>query len=185
MPILNTLLTILFLFGCAPHAITVSLNVPNIQESQVSVAVKNAQLDQQIYLTEFGFTGTSYIRMLSLEPPMEIALSQFIKERLTAYGLQERFSNIEVTVKRLEIKNKVGTAKNDELLCELESSLNVLPDLNNTDDTSVRTFSKNMDNTSPFIATAAKVILMQCLQQHASEIVDKLSNRMENRALRP
>jgi len=39
----------------APRLITVSLNPPNIQESQVNVVVKNGRLDQQNYLDRIWF----------------------------------------------------------------------------------------------------------------------------------
>ena len=164
-------LLIAFLFGCSPTLINVPLNIPIIQESTINVVVKNGSLDQQIYLIEFGFGGTSHIHMLNLQPTIEIALGNLIKEKLISHKSLASFSRIEVTIEKLELKNKVGTAKNDEILCEIESNLHVPPI---SSDKKVQTFSKNIENMSPFIATAANIILMQCLQQHASKIVDML-----------
>jgi len=97
-----------------------------------------------------------------------------LSKKLTARAPPTRLSKIEVTIERLELKNKVGFGKADELYCELESSLRVFANSSSTADSRVRTFSKNIENMSPLVGTSARVILMQCLQQHASEVVDSM-----------
>src|ERR1700674_68390 len=78
--ILTTVLFVMCVSGCAAPVITVRLSPPDIQKSQFNVVVRDARLDQQVYMTGISFGSASNIYMLAPEPPVDGALRRFIEE---------------------------------------------------------------------------------------------------------
>lgn len=120
-------------------------------------------------MTSIGIGATPVIvYLLAPAPKLEVALRQYIQNRLSP------FRPLSVSIVRIDLKNRVGFGKADELTCELESSVTT-PD--SPDPTTVKTFSVNKKNMSPFASTAAKVNLQQCLDQHAVEIAGRFATQ--------
>jgi hypothetical protein len=161
-------LIVLFFSGCAARVFAVRLTSPKTVGTTSGVMVRDGRLDQQIYVTGISMGSKANIYLLAPEPPIEVALRQFISNKLS---MTAEFP-MTIIIERLDLKNRVGFAKADELYCELESRIAVANSSNNS---VVRTFSKNTENMSPRVAASARVILQQCLEQHATEIVRQLN----------
>lgn len=165
-------LGMLSLCGCAARVFEVPLSPPADVSSAAEVRVHDGRLDPQVYITVINI-GATAINLLAPNPTLDVALKSFIQDKLPpSYDGQA----ISVNIERLDLKDKVGFAKADELYCELESTL-TQGDSNKQ--TLVRTFSKNGENLSPFIYNAAKLILDQCLEQHAQQLVAQLEKAPE------
>lgn len=162
-------LGVLSLCGCAARVFDVRLEPPEAIASTTQVSVQDGRLDPQIYMTGISMGSASSIYLLAPEPPLNVTLQKFIQANLPNAA---KAQPVTVRIERLDIKNKVGFAKADELYCELESTV-----LRQGSDQHalVRTFSKNLENMSPLVTTSARVILQQCLEQHAQEIAQQLS----------
>lgn len=160
----------LFLFalsGCATRVFPIQLVVPKGGNTAIGVTVKDERLDPQTYITGISIGSQKYIYLLAPNPSLDVTLSRLIESKLKSAANNPLNHEIEVSIKRLELTNNVGFARADELYCEIESEIDKAGD---TDATHVRTHSKNTENMSPFITTSAKLILQQCLEQHASDI---------------
>jgi len=161
-----------FAASCSARVVNVRLAPPQIALTD-EVLVRDRRADPQVYMTAIGIGSTPVlIHLLAPNPPLEISLRRFIQSRTP------RFAAMLVSIERLDLKNRVGFAKADELSCELESSVTTP---SRPDGILVRTFSKNGLNMSPLVSTAARVILQQCLEQHAKEVVERLSVSEEAR----
>ncbi len=166
-----SLLAFLTLTGCAARVFQVPLVAPQTESSLFRVEVKDQRLDPQVYMTGISMGSQVNIYLLAPEPPLDIALKRMLENKLNSGGAT--ISEVVVQVQRLDIKNKVGFGRADELFCEIESKL-IKAD--GKTETYVRTFSKNTENMSPLITTAGKVILQQCLEQHANDLYQKIAN---------
>jgi len=124
----------------------------------------DGRLDKQIYMTGISFNSASHIYLLAAEPSLEVALEHHIYSALAKTNNTPRFTKAKVTIEDLDLKNKVGFAKQDELYCEITSRLVTIDDAGRPGDRTVKTFAKNDKNMSPMVATSAKVILDQCVK---------------------
>jgi hypothetical protein len=161
--------SLLSLCGCAARVFEVRLAPPEVVAPVADVTVQDARLDPQIYMTGISMGSTSSVYLLAPDPSLDFMLQSLIQAKLPNFpgGLA-----VTVRIERLDLKNKVGFAKADELYCEIESSVV----REGTDSRAlVRTFSKNVENMSPRVATSARVILQQCVEQHAQEIAQQLT----------
>jgi hypothetical protein len=164
----------IILSGCAARVFTVSLTPPAVPSPDTlgKLVVVDARPDSQIYMTGISFDSSAHLYLLVSEPPLNVALQNFIEARASMRKPNLPFHSLEVSIERLDIKNKVGLAKADDLLCEIESRISGLNGTESFTDT-VRTFSRNTENMSPLVTTSARVILQQCLDQHAEDILRK------------
>lgn len=174
MRVICTALLTISLSGCAARVFNVPLNLPDSTKDKTNVAVKDGRLDKQIYMTGIDFASASHIYLLTTEPPMEVALERYISNALVEKAQPTQFTKVELTVEELDLRNKVGFAKTDELYCMIESTIVLHNDIPKPLELRVKTFTKNEKNMSPMVATSAKVILDQCLQRHALDAIDRL-----------
>lgn len=111
---------LLSLCGCAARVFEVRLAPPEVVAPVADVAVQDARLDPQIYMTGISMGSTSNIYLLSPKPPLHFMLQSFIQAKLQHASDSRAMM---VRIERLDLKNKVGFAKADELYCEIESSV--------------------------------------------------------------
>jgi hypothetical protein len=173
MRVIFAALVAISLFGCAARVFNVPLNLPDSTKNKNNVVVKDGRLDKQIYMTVISL-GASHIYLLTTDPPMEVALEYYIYNALSKSVQRTQFTKIEMTVEEFDLKNKVGFAKADELYCRIESTVMLYSDNAKPLELRVKTFTKNEENMSPMVATAAKVILDQCLQRHSLDAIDRV-----------
>lgn len=160
----------LLLFGCAARVVTVQLNAPNLIHKESTVQVKDERLDKQIYMTGISIGAESHIYMLNAEPPLDISLERYIYSIMSNKIPLTAFSKAEVTIDEIDLKNKVGFGKANELLCKMESTLVVYDKSAKSFEFKIKTFVKNDKDMSVLITSSAKEILEPCLQKHASDI---------------
>lgn len=144
-------------------------------QSPSGLLVRDGRLDKQLYMTAISFSSTSHMYLLRAEPPIEDALERHIHTAISKVTPALTLEKAEVTIEAVDLKNRVGFAKADELYCTIESRVVVTDDAAKPIERTVKTFSKNGENMSPLVTTAAKVILDQCLYQHAVELVASIA----------
>jgi hypothetical protein len=171
---LLAILAVAVLSGCAARVFRVPLSVPDATEVTSSLLVLDGRMDEQIYMTGISFNSASHIYLLEAEPPLEVALRSYIYDAQSKMRHRPSVKKAEVTVEELDLKNKVGFAKADELYCKIESKVVTFSETKKYLQRRVKTFSRNDKNISPMVQTSAKVILEQCLEQHAAEVAESM-----------
>lgn len=175
MRIIFAALVAISLSGCAARVFNVPLNLPDSTKGKTNVVVKDGRLDKQIYMTGISFGSASHTYLLTTEPPMEVVLQRYVSDVLSKSAQRTQFTKIEMTIEELDLKNKIGFAKADELYCRIESTVLLYSDTAKPLELRVKTFTKNEENMSPMVVTSAKLILDQCLQQHSLEAIDRVN----------
>lgn len=174
MRIVVAALLVISLSGCAAQVFQVPLSLPDTGKVKFNLKVGDERLDRQIYMTGISFGSASHIYLLTAEPPIEVALERYIHNATSKVMHQLSFTKAEVAIEELDLKNKVGFAKADELYCKIESKVVIYSETAKPLERRVKTFTKNEKNMSPMIVTSAKTILDECLQQHAVDVADSI-----------
>ena len=164
-------LMISFVAGCAAPVFNVPLDTPGVG-AQSGVTVKDGRMDKRVYMTGISWGSASNIYLLTPEPALEVALERHISSGWTKTSVPKA----EVIIEELDLKNLVGFAKADELSCRIESSLSLFDAEQKHHHRRIRTFTKNNQNMSPLVVTAAKTVLSQCLRQHAMDLVGSITD---------
>ena len=164
---------ILLISGCAAGVHQVVLDTAMPGKKNINIMVVDGRLDKRLYMNAITLTSASHIYTLSVNPTIEVVLKHTMEANEDILDKSD-FIKAEVIIEEIDIKNKVGFAKADELYCKIESKLKVTKADGQISEYTVKTFSVNKENRSPFITTAAKVILDQCMQQHGTDLVEKL-----------
>ena len=166
------LLLSIFLSGCAAPVIKVNLAYNEAAGSYSSVIVRDGRLDKQIYMNGISFGSASHIYLLEANPPIEEVVQRIVCDHLQKAKIS--LPEVRITIEELELKNKVGFMKADELYCKIESKIRIVKKPDKFLTQTVKTFSYNDKNMSPLVKTSAKVILDQCLHQHGVDLANKL-----------
>ena len=157
------------LSGCAVRVFEVTLSVPPAANAATAVSVRDGRVDPQVYVTAISISGTN-VHLLAANPPLSVALERHLGSAVESTFAQVLSkSNFEVSIEELELRNRVGFGKADHLTCRIESNLAV-PGSGLRDLRRVKTLAMNDQNMSPLIAISAKVILDQCLREHAKDL---------------
>lgn len=165
-------LLVALLTGCAAPVFQVPLGSPQVdfRTTDRIITVKDGRLDKQIYMTGISFGSASHIYLLTAEPALEAALDAHVRDALREGTSLRAYRKLDLTIDELDIKNKVGFAKADQLSCRMESILSLHPTAGSERVLRVKSFSQNNENMSPLVVTSAKIILDQCLREHAADI---------------
>ena len=162
----------LLIVGCAAREHSVMLDTPNpVKDS--NIVVVDGRLDKNLYMTGISYTNQSHIYILSPNPPIEVALKQAIQANEKLLN-KSGFIKAEVNIEGIDIKDKVGFAKADELYCTIVSKLKVTKANGQIKEYTVKTFSVNKENMSARVGPTGKLILDQSLQEHGSDLIKKL-----------
>lgn len=180
MRILNIALLACLLPSCAAPVFKVPLTLPEGRKVNTNLVVKDARLDKTIYMTGISAGSESHIYLLTSEPAIETALEQHLSVDIDKEDARRNTPKIDITIDDLDLKDKVGFGKADELYCKIESTVMIFKDTAKPIEVKVKTFTKNVENMSSFIDTSARVILDQCLQKHALDIFTQIKTPVTN-----
>ena len=166
MRTLLPLLLALSTSGCAVTSTEVNVALARVG-TRSAIRVEDVRLNKQLYMSAIALGGQASTYPLTPSPPLDIALM----ERLAA-GQSLKTSDVgtSVAIQSIDLKNRVGFGTADDLTCAIESSVTRKAGAREAG-LRVRSFSRSQTNMSPFIRTAAEVILRQCLEQHAKDIL--------------
>lgn len=157
------------LSGCAARVFPVALNTPPPIQTKAAVTVVDARLDKQLSITAIGWDSSVGVFFLAPAPPLDDVLTRRVTEALRGKINALSQGPVTLTLEDLELRNRVGFAKVDHITCRLVSNLSV-----GGKSVRVQTLSTNTSNMSPYMPQAAKVVLDQCLEEHAGEAVLQL-----------
>jgi hypothetical protein len=173
--LLFAFLLIFALTGCAPRISTIHLDAPNILNKQ-NLSVKDGRLDTQIYMVGISIGAQTHTYILNAEPSVDISLNNYLSADLANKTKLYKYSRAEVLIEEIDLKNKVGFGKPNELLCKIESTLSIYNDTNKPVTLKVKTLYKDIEDMSVLIETMGKKTLDPCLQKHAQEISSNFDN---------
>lgn len=168
---ITALFIVLGLSGCTARIFDIHLKYETT-ETNNKIIVKDQRLDKQIYMTGIGWDTSSNIYFLKANPSIDEVIRNIVSDNLN--NKIRLLESIEINIEELDLKNKVGFGQADELFCKIESTIKLSTELEKKSTYTVKTFSVNKTNMSPFINTSAKVILDQCLYQHSIDLVNKI-----------
>jgi len=112
------LLFLIVLSGCSAPVFKVELVENEVIDSYKGITVRDGRLDQQVYMNGISYDSASHVYLLETNPPIEEVVKRVVRIQL---GKANAYSSLvtEITIEELDLKNKVGFAKADELYLQL------------------------------------------------------------------
>jgi len=163
--------------GSKTTAATVRLDIPETPRGKPDLEVKDGRIDPQTRLADIDATAPSDAYPLNPEPAIEIALERAVYANLPPVNVPLPFSKVDVKIQELRLERHSGFARADDLTCAIESTVVLRRGSAKSPMKRVRTEARNRTNSSPRAAVAGKVILQQCLTQHAIELIQSVGGR--------
>ncbi|HYB98963.1 MAG TPA: hypothetical protein VEC57_07465 [Candidatus Limnocylindrales bacterium] len=165
------------LAGCAGSKSTASLVRLDAKETprgKPDIEVKDGRVDPQTRLADIDATAPSDAYPLHVEPPVPVALERLIYANLPPINVPLPFTKVDVKIQDIILVRETGFARSDDLTCTIESTVVLRRGHAKSPMKRVTTEARNRTNTSPRISVAGKVILQQCLSQHAIELIQSV-----------
>ena len=163
------------LVGCAAPVYNVDLETADNGARFKNVRVHDKRLDEKVYMTGLSIAGT-HIYMFEVNPPLKTTLEGLVNSELVSTRLNAEF---DINIHELDIKNQVGFATADKLSCVFESSVTMGE---STESMTVRTITRNNEFRSSLLSTVGKLIIDQCLKEHAQDLA-KFIEKSDSKSL--
>lgn len=153
-----------FLVGCASPGYNIKIETASNNAEFINVTVHDKRLDEKVYMTESG-VNSAHTYMFEVDPPLKTALEGLVKSEISNVHFN---TDVDINIQILEIKRHVYFARPDELLCVIESGVAVGK---NAESIPVKTTTINNENGSTSPTIFGKLIIDQCLVEHARDLV--------------
>ncbi|TXI20186.1 MAG: hypothetical protein E6Q67_09495 [Roseateles sp.] len=157
-----SLLASFILAGCAGAGfVAVPLTTPPgaLPLKAQAIRIVDARQQKQLHMRFSASSGDS-VFLLAPTPTVDEALALHITRLAPAWP-----EGASISMQQLDLLNRVGFGTSDAMSCRMVSTLTLAGR-----QTTVTTDAQNAENMSPFAATAARVMLDQCLAAHAAQL---------------
>ena len=177
---MNKLFLLIFLvivsYGCSEITFNrpINLSSPPVTNQKINIKVNDLRDEKSLPMSAVGLAGAVQLWTFLPTPSLEESLERAVKNLVINNKIINNFTSLQIDINNIEIKNSVGFGRTDKLSCKIESSLTLIDKNKVSINKSVKTFTKNEENLSPFVTSAAVKITDQCIDKHSEDIISNL-----------